>query len=433
MRTTKEYNQEFIDKLHRAQLENLRFFADLCEKNNLNWFLCYGSLIGAVRHGGFIPWDDDFDVAMLRPDYDKFIEIAHKEQSDDFEVLCVKYEKTYQRPFARVQLKGTTYIEPSMEGADTKEGIYIDVFVLDRVPADEEKAASFMKKTAFWQIVFGAMMIEKPQILESGDEIEAKKRKQWKFIHEFGRITHFPKRMLFTIFEKKATKYKDTYTGKVACIKGSSTAIQEENWCINTIPWYFEGIKVRIPAEFDSMLHHIYGNYRKIKKYNHNPVFMDFGDWENRLSDGWRKDEFGFDTTDYDRLLVDSAISKENTILFHFTSLGFLHDSKLMISSMKNALKSASGQNVRMVFAPSVSLEFELNDLMPEVYSEYKALVSNIKDENIYIIPLDGLRRREMADRVEECCDAFYGDYTTVVDAFVASNKPVMIKKYDTK
>ena len=70
----KPYEKEVLDKLHRVQVEILRDFDAVCEKHQLHYFAVYGTAIGAVRHGGFIPWDDDVDVAMLREDYEKFLQ-----------------------------------------------------------------------------------------------------------------------------------------------------------------------------------------------------------------------------------------------------------------------------------------------------------------------------------------------------------------------
>jgi len=76
---SEKYKPEVLKRLHNVQLQILSDFIRACEKYELSYFAVYGTAIGAVRHGGFIPWDDDIDVGMLRRDYDKFLQIFQKE------------------------------------------------------------------------------------------------------------------------------------------------------------------------------------------------------------------------------------------------------------------------------------------------------------------------------------------------------------------
>ena len=82
MSSYREYDKETLDKLHKVELSILDDFVKVCEKNDLTYFLIGGSLLGAVRHQGFIPWDDDIDIGMPREDYDKFIKIGQEALGD---------------------------------------------------------------------------------------------------------------------------------------------------------------------------------------------------------------------------------------------------------------------------------------------------------------------------------------------------------------
>ena len=75
-----EYEPETLEKLHRAEAEMFKDFADLCERNKIEYFAISGTAIGAVRHQGFIPWDDDIDVAFLREDYERFVEAMKRDR-----------------------------------------------------------------------------------------------------------------------------------------------------------------------------------------------------------------------------------------------------------------------------------------------------------------------------------------------------------------
>ena len=80
----KRYKPEVLKKLHTVQLKMLKDFSEVCDKYEIPYFVVYGTAIGAVRHHGFIPWDDDIDVAMLRVDYNKFFEIFENEMGDEY-------------------------------------------------------------------------------------------------------------------------------------------------------------------------------------------------------------------------------------------------------------------------------------------------------------------------------------------------------------
>lgn len=100
--------------LQNVQLEILTKVADLCEKHGIKYYLIGGTLLGAIRHGGFIPWDDDIDIAMYRDDYDRFLNIADKELGEKFFIQYCHTDEEYQRYITKVRLNGTSYIEKSV-------------------------------------------------------------------------------------------------------------------------------------------------------------------------------------------------------------------------------------------------------------------------------------------------------------------------------
>lgn len=108
-------------------------FANLCQKYNLQYFLCGGTVLGAVRHHGFIPWDDDMDFLMPREDYEKFLQIAPKELENTHYALrdfSVDGEG-YSFCFSKIDDRTTTLIELSQSNFGSKAGVYIDIFPLD--------------------------------------------------------------------------------------------------------------------------------------------------------------------------------------------------------------------------------------------------------------------------------------------------------------
>ena len=116
------------EELKKIQVEILDNVVEFCQRHNLRYFLAYGTLLGAVRHNGYIPWDDDIDIHMPRPDYEKFIGLYNNE-ADNNEVVSHELDSNYRVAFAKVYRKGT--IVKEFHFKPDLFGVYIDIFPLD--------------------------------------------------------------------------------------------------------------------------------------------------------------------------------------------------------------------------------------------------------------------------------------------------------------
>lgn len=125
-------NNNTLKRLHGVLLEILIEFDRICRKHNIQYFLDSGTALGAVRHGGFIPWDDDIDVGMLRSEYDRFMEIAPEELSSLFYLQSREVDANYNKYHAKLRRRHTIFPE---EGTDSFEerGIFIDIFPFDYI------------------------------------------------------------------------------------------------------------------------------------------------------------------------------------------------------------------------------------------------------------------------------------------------------------
>ena len=124
-------NNKTKKKLQEVQLEILEEVVRICEKHNIQYFLMAGTLLGAVRHKGFIPWDDDLDIGMTRLDYNKFNKVASKELNSRYYLHNHKTDPEYWCPFTKVRKNNTEMNEKILVDVNTHKGIYIDIFPFD--------------------------------------------------------------------------------------------------------------------------------------------------------------------------------------------------------------------------------------------------------------------------------------------------------------
>ncbi len=133
------YVNEKMKLVWKTELELLKKFISVCEKYNLKYYMAGGSLLGAIRHSGFIPWDDDIDIDMPRDDYNKLLEIAKYEFTDPIFFQTTYTEQNYVRPHAQIRNSNTTAIVSHEKGLYFNQGIFIDIFPLDSVPTNKIK------------------------------------------------------------------------------------------------------------------------------------------------------------------------------------------------------------------------------------------------------------------------------------------------------
>lgn len=141
-----------LDELKQIELNLLKIFSKFCEQNKLRYFLAYGTLIGAVRHKGFIPWDDDIDVLMPRPDFNRFIQLMQvNDLEEHVDVLCPLVSPNYTFPFIKVVDKRTIAYEPLREEKD-QCGVWVDVFPMDGIPTSEIMSRWLFFKARIYRI-----------------------------------------------------------------------------------------------------------------------------------------------------------------------------------------------------------------------------------------------------------------------------------------
>lgn len=277
----KPYEKEVLDKLHRVQVEILRDFDAVCEKHQLHYFAVYGTAIGAVRHGGFIPWDDDVDVAMLREDYEKFLQIFPEEMAERYQLMTPELDGDYTCTVTHLQRKHTKFISEVTENLPYEQCIDLDIFPLDEV-AEEARA---QKKQGRMAVFWGRMLF----LRGSGQPVIAAEGLVGNLmaavcacVHAVLKLFRVSPRSLYRKFVRTATHYNGCggeyvtsfeYNG---CLKDKIK--KKDLFPLEKVP--FEDMELYIPANNHEFLTHVYGDYMKLppenERVNHMPKVIQF-------------------------------------------------------------------------------------------------------------------------------------------------------------
>lgn len=241
------------DELKIICKDILKKFTDICKEHDLKYSIFYGTLIGAVRHSGFIPWDDDIDVIMPREDYEKLLKLQYED--DRYEIKNYRYTKDYFYPFCKMIDKGTVIFEKYR--AEKNMGIFIDIFPIDYVDnidsGFERDIAKALRNRKFMNHLAG-----------STDKEYASNT----LIYCIKKIAHFvmnPFRLrLIEKFDKEFIKENGEYCiNFVNNVEGASQLLKTEYWD-NLIPMKFEDIEVMGLADYDAILTKKYGDYMQL-------------------------------------------------------------------------------------------------------------------------------------------------------------------------
>lgn len=146
MRDYRNKNELTIEDIHSVTLKLVEKLIQICDDVGVNYYVAYGSLIGVVRHKGFIPWDDDFDVVMLRDDYETFCDYCMRHQDDmkPYKLFTRKNEENYPYNIARLNNMDYRAVYENVQGYDS--GVFIDIYPLDGAGANAEQVIQQVKK-----------------------------------------------------------------------------------------------------------------------------------------------------------------------------------------------------------------------------------------------------------------------------------------------
>lgn len=243
------YTKENLRKLQLVELEMLKELDRICRENDINYIIDAGTLLGAVRHGGFIPWDDDIDVRMLREDYDKFCDICQKKLDEKYFLQTHETDPGYRWGYARIIKNGTIFVRKDHEELKSKSGIFIDIFPNDNLP--EEYFGN--------KICTGVSWLCRKMLYSELGKKHAKGF--WNKIG-FAFLDIFPKSWAHQGREYLIKKYRDCKTLKVRCFGWGSAEESlgfQKEWLEDTCDIKFEDIIVKAPIKTHEFLVHSFG------------------------------------------------------------------------------------------------------------------------------------------------------------------------------
>lgn len=265
-------------KLHQCHIILLEEIKRICKKFDLKYYAIAGTLLGAVRHKGPIPWDDDMDIGMMREDYEKFLAAVKTELGDRFFLQNFDTDKGYGLNFSKLLLLDTVMIERNAADSGAYKCIYVDIFPLDNAPDDAALQEKQNKSTYFLKRLLLAKQGYK--VYTAG---ETKKKIVYGILRCLAAFSSPAK--INAMLENAIQKYNGTDTQQIVNIGGAygyHKEMLQRKWFADTVELPFENTTISAPADWAGYLTYFYGDYMTPPPENkrgdrHNIVKLDFG------------------------------------------------------------------------------------------------------------------------------------------------------------
>lgn len=269
---------QYGEELRNVQLTILSIFKEIvriCDDNNITYFIIAGTALGALRHGGFIPWDDDLDIGMTRENYNKFLEVAKNQLPSDLFLQTIDTDPDTIFYFAKVRKTGTKFVEKYCRNLNIHQGVYVDIFPFDNIPDDLQMRKKHYRRVDFWSNLFIAKCVTGTSVPQHG--LSGFIKLSIRFILHF-LLKPLSKLYLYSKWDLATQQYNQVTCRMVSYVKNQDLQIPKED-VENCDDIYFENINVKCPGHLEKYLRHNYGDYMKLppeeKRYGHRPFKLE--------------------------------------------------------------------------------------------------------------------------------------------------------------
>lgn len=275
-----------LGEVHNILLAYLLEIDRICEKHNIKYFLAGGTLLGAIRHNGFIPWDDDADVMMLREDYDKFIKVVQSELPSNLFLQLPSTERLNHQVFAKIRINNTLFATQfTSKFLNMHNGIFVDILSQDKTGSRKLSQKMHIYLT----------LLTRSMVFNKWGNTEIKTGGRFPFMCKLLNVIKNILPMTFLEFiqnkiillHKNNKKSKYLYDGMGRNLRRGAFP---EEWLDEVIYVDFEGKRFPVPKEYDKYLTYLYGDYMQMipvseRRVSHSIVLMDLGEYVNFKTD----------------------------------------------------------------------------------------------------------------------------------------------------
>lgn len=465
---------ETTKRVWACQLEILQKIDVICKKYGITYYAYWGSLLGAVRHGGFVPWDDDFDIAMLKDDYIKFLSVAQDELPEDYWLLNMYTSDKWENLFSRIANGKEIDLEKTRnsEYHGCPLALGIDIFPLYYVPRNKEIAENqknllkvieelqaiieyrynnvgvFKEGNTEYDIVIAQNLVDIQRITGYEFTTDRPLNNQLNIVYD----------QICRLTEAEDADYVASY---VHYIEKNKHVLDKRLYKPIEMP--FENITVPVPKGYDTILRQMYGDYMFEWKSNslerHNAIRLQTEELGEMLEAHYlqslnpnesvkisvnRKEDLGSDGISYEKgkeILPQDWLEKiyyqneagewkRKKVFFYYTGISsLLLHSECAVEKIEEVLRYFKEHQEVVLWWMPCRLDGKmmkiLHDYTPEMKAGYEALMEQYQQENWGIYDVSG-----DVSRAIDMSDAYYGDKGLLIRVYKATGKKIMYQHY---